>query len=52
VPIPLGKRLPKLTVLSVAPAFAEAIRRINSGESVSALFYAEPETLPATGTAG
>lgn len=29
---------PKLTVLSVAPAFAEAIRRIHSGESVSALF--------------
>lgn len=28
----------KLTVLSVAPAFAEAIRRIHSGESVSALF--------------
>jgi ribose-phosphate pyrophosphokinase len=52
VPIPVSKRLPKLTLLSVAPAFAEAIRRINSGESVSALFYAEPETLPATGTAG
>jgi len=29
---------PKLTVLSVAPAFAEAIRRIHNGESVSALF--------------
>jgi len=28
----------KLTVLSVAPALAEAMRRINSGESVSALF--------------
>lgn len=28
----------KLTVLSVAPAFAEAIRRIHSGESVSSLF--------------
>ncbi|UYO00363.1 MAG: ribose-phosphate pyrophosphokinase [Devosia sp.] len=28
----------KLTVLSVAPALAEAMRRINTGESVSALF--------------
>lgn len=28
----------KLTVLSVAPALAEAMRRINNGESVSALF--------------
>ena len=52
VPIAASKHVPKLTVLSVAPAFAEAIRRINSGESVSALFYAEPEALGATGTAG
>ncbi|MCS6757978.1 MAG: ribose-phosphate pyrophosphokinase [Candidatus Devosia euplotis] len=51
-PIAAGKRLPKLMVLSVAPAFVEAIRRINSGDSVSALFYAEPQTLKATGTAG
>lgn len=29
---------PKLTVLPVAPAFAEAVRRIHSGDSVSALF--------------
>ncbi len=28
----------KLTVITVAPAFAEAMRRIHSGESVSALF--------------
>ena len=28
----------KLTVLSVAPALAEAMRRINNGDSVSALF--------------
>jgi ribose-phosphate pyrophosphokinase len=34
--------VPKLTVLSIAPALAEAMRRINSGESVSALFYSEP----------
>src|SRR6476660_1437574 len=32
--------LPKLTVLSVAPALAEAIRRIHDGQSVSALFDA------------
>ena len=37
VPIAAEKRVPKLTVLSVAPAFAEAMRRINSGDSVSAL---------------
>ena len=29
---------PKLTVISLAPALAEAIRRIHEGESVSALF--------------
>jgi len=44
VPIPTEKRLPKLTVLSIAPALAEAMRRINSGESVSALFHSEPTT--------
>ncbi|MET7747041.1 ribose-phosphate pyrophosphokinase [Micromonospora sp. NPDC005367] len=38
VPIPAGKRGPKLKVLSVAPALAEAMRRIHNGESVSALF--------------
>jgi ribose-phosphate pyrophosphokinase len=38
VPIPTERRVSKLTVLSVAPAFAEAIRRIHNGESVSALF--------------
>ncbi len=30
--------LPGLKVLSVAPALAEAIRRIHNGESVSTLF--------------
>jgi ribose-phosphate pyrophosphokinase len=44
VPIPAEKRVPKLTVLSIAPALAEAMRRINSGESVSALFHSEPTT--------
>jgi ribose-phosphate pyrophosphokinase len=39
VPIAMEKRVPKLTVLSIAPAFAEAIRRIHNGESVSALFH-------------
>jgi ribose-phosphate pyrophosphokinase len=38
VPIPAGKQLPKLTVLSIAPALAEAMRRIHNGESVSVLF--------------
>lgn len=40
VPIPDESRAGKLTVLSVAPALAEAIRRIHNGESVSALFDA------------
>ena len=38
VPIDDAKRVPKLRVISVAPALAEAIRRIHAGESVSALF--------------
>jgi ribose-phosphate pyrophosphokinase len=38
VPRPEGKPTDKLTVLSIAPALAEAIRRIHNGESVSALF--------------
>jgi ribose-phosphate pyrophosphokinase len=36
VPVPIEH--PKLTVLSVAPALAEAIRRTHDGQSVSALF--------------
>jgi ribose-phosphate pyrophosphokinase len=36
VPVPVWH--PKLTVLSIAPALAEAIRRTHGGESVSALF--------------
>ncbi|SHF11790.1 ribose-phosphate pyrophosphokinase [Kaistia soli DSM 19436] len=43
VPLSDAKRVPKLTVLSVAPALAEAMRRINCGESVSALFYADQD---------
>lgn len=38
VPVDPDRIVPKLTVISVAPALAEAIRRIHAGESVSALF--------------
>ncbi len=38
VPIPGAATAPKLTVLSIAPALAEAVRRIHNGESVSVLF--------------
>lgn len=38
VPIPPEKRLRNMTILSVAPLFAETIRRIHNGESVSSLF--------------
>ena len=38
VPIRNEERTEKLTVLSIAPALAEAMRRIHNGESVSALF--------------
>jgi ribose-phosphate pyrophosphokinase len=43
VPMAEAKRVPKLTILSVAQALAEAMRRIHCGESVSGLFYAEPD---------
>jgi len=42
VPIPDSKSHPKLHVISLAPALAEAIRRIHEGESVSALFGVTP----------
>ncbi|KAA9147890.1 ribose-phosphate pyrophosphokinase [Amycolatopsis acidicola] len=40
VPVQPDEPEPKLTVLSIAPALAEAMRRIHNGESVSALFDA------------
>ncbi|MET8682164.1 ribose-phosphate pyrophosphokinase [Streptomyces sp. NPDC004647] len=42
VPFPVGEHTGKLKVLSIAPALAEAMRRIHNGESVSALFDARP----------
>lgn len=38
VPMPPEKRLPNMTILSVAPLIAETIQRIHNGESVSSLF--------------
>ncbi|WP_219414648.1 ribose-phosphate diphosphokinase [Pseudonocardia nigra] len=40
VPVPEAASAAKLTVLSVAPALAEAVRPIHNGESVSVLFDA------------
>ena len=38
VAVPQEKRIDKLEVLSVAPLFGEAIKRIHTGDSLSALF--------------
>jgi len=38
IPLPKEKTLDKITVLSIAPLFAEAINRIHSNDSVSILF--------------
>jgi ribose-phosphate pyrophosphokinase len=38
IPIPPEKKLPNMTLLSVAPLLGEAIRRIHTGQSVGALF--------------
>lgn len=38
IPLPPEKQFPKIKVLSVAPLFGEAIRRIHEGLSVSELF--------------
>ena len=39
--VPQGRPVDRLEVLSVAPLFAEAVRRIHLGESVSRLFSEE-----------
>jgi len=38
VPVTDGKKLGKITVLSIAPLLGEAIRRIHTGQSVGAMF--------------
>ncbi len=38
MPIPEGKKLDKMKVLSVGPTFAEAIRRVHTNESISKIF--------------
>jgi ribose-phosphate pyrophosphokinase len=38
VPIPPEKRLPNLTILSVAPVFGDAIRLNYTGQSIGELF--------------
>lgn len=44
VPIPPDRRLPNMTVLSVAPIFGEAIRRNIMGQSVGHLFAFWPDS--------
>jgi ribose-phosphate pyrophosphokinase len=41
IPLPENANRDKITVLSIAPLFGEAIRRIHRGESVGALFSSE-----------
>jgi ribose-phosphate pyrophosphokinase len=43
IPLPPDADDPRITVLSVAPLFGEAIKRIHRGESVGALFSSEVE---------
>ncbi len=38
IPVPQKKRLPNLVILSLASLLAETIKRVHSGESISALF--------------
>ncbi len=38
VPLPAAKRLPNMTVLSVAPLLGEVMRRIHLGISVGEMF--------------
>jgi ribose-phosphate pyrophosphokinase len=44
VPVPPEKRMDKLTILSVAPIFGEAIRRNVTGQSVGSLFAYWPDS--------
>ncbi len=46
IPIPAGRGMPKVKVLSVAGLFAEAIRRIHQEESLSVLFHDHWEEAP------
>jgi ribose-phosphate pyrophosphokinase len=41
IPLSPEKRLPNMTILSIAPLIGEAISRIHSGRSVGALFQSE-----------
>jgi ribose-phosphate pyrophosphokinase len=41
IPLPDGANQDRITILSVAPLFGEAIKRIHRGESVGALFSSE-----------
>jgi ribose-phosphate pyrophosphokinase len=43
IPIPEEKRTSKITTLSIAPLFAEAIRRIHLDHSISILFQPKPK---------
>jgi ribose-phosphate pyrophosphokinase len=38
VPIPPERRLPNMTILSVAPLLGEVIRRVHEGKSVGQMF--------------
>jgi ribose-phosphate pyrophosphokinase len=38
VPVSDGKKLSKITILSIAPLLGEAIRRIHTGQSIGAMF--------------
>jgi ribose-phosphate pyrophosphokinase len=42
IPLPPEKRLDKITTMSIAPLFAEAIRRIHLDHSISILFQPKP----------
>ncbi|MDR3331431.1 MAG: ribose-phosphate pyrophosphokinase [Synergistaceae bacterium] len=42
IPLPEEKRIPKIITLSIAPLFAEAIRRIHLDHSISILFQPKP----------